>query len=335
MCGGGGGGPDPVQMRREEDLRALKSAQSVAAINSIFGVDDPSTYQVDNRLLDERAWINEMLAPKSYTEMPKEEFYEHDRWRPRGDRQPITRQGYAFEEAMGIREDDDDGVRRHGPTHTLQNRDFDLYLRDYGTERLASSLRKRLDEIPDYKADPYVADAAKNKAGIHGLYDSTRQDIIDYFKSDLDTQKRQAEKGLRASLARSGHLGGQVEVRAGEELLGAYNDGLLDATNRADSTISGLRASDDSARLGLINQIYAGMDTESALSSANAQLKSNADSARSSAMTQSLGNIFGDLGEKYKLSQYVAGANQAGAPPPVRRAGAYVSPNESNGTIVR
>lgn len=337
MCGGGGsGGPSAEQLKRDEDLRNLKTQQSVAAINAIFGLSDPSAYRYDNDLIKEEQWINEMLAPKQY-EIPVDS--DSDTSYLRRSRQPATpqyRTGYAFEGSLPTDDDrtDDGSVMGRRRGYRLSSPSAWGYS-GRSTEDLAANLRKAADDIPDYSSDTYLADARKNRASIDAQYGTARTDILDYFRAELDRQKSEAEQALKMTLAQRGLGGGQASISAGADLMGSYNDGLLEATSRADSAVSRLRESDDTARRNLISQIYSGMDSQTALSSATNQMRANIDATKSETMSQALGDIFGGFADRYKLGQYAQGQAAARNGPPVQTAGATVNPSNYSGTQVR
>lgn len=320
MCGGGGGGPSAAELKREEDLRALKTAQSIASVNSIFGLTDPDAYKVDNDLLDERAKLEERLKPVQI-EIPAERSQDDGNlsFRRRPAPEPQYRTGYAFE----LEPRREDRFAGSGDTPRRESR----------PEVTAAIMRSQLDSIPTYDTDGYTKRAAVNAKKISGQYDTTKDDIIAYLTEDLNRQRDEAAQNMKISLAQRGLVGGQASIDSGADLLSAYNKGNLDITNRADSAVSDLKSRDDTARRNLIAQVTNGMDSSAALSAATRQMTNNVNSVRDAQMSQALGSIFSDFAEKYNFSQYTKGQQQAKSGPPVSASGAAVNQSDYSGTV--
>lgn len=156
-----------------------------------------------------------------------------------------------------------------------------------------------------------IEQASQNKTARAGLYDSTARDIVDYLGTELRDDYTDAQARAKAHLARRGLSGGQADIDLGQRILEIFNRGTLDVKNRADSSVAEMRGADEQARLSLLNQIQAGMDGSTAVSSAGSALKNNADQVKTAAMLQTLGNLFREADELYSTQQYVNGANQA------------------------
>lgn len=152
--------------------------------------------------------------------------------------------------------------------------------------------------------------AGQNALERKQLYNQTREDILNYFRNELDRQRQLAMDDLAVSLARRGVSGGSADLAGNAKLSEFYNKNLTDLTNRADLSVADLRAADEKARLNLINNIRSGMDQESAVAGATEALKTNIDRARESALSQQLGNMFDEFRKLYAADQYVTGVNQ-------------------------
>lgn len=188
---------------------------------------------------------------------------------------------------------------------------------------------------PDlYGGDPELIVKAQQSAAERArLYDTTAQDIINYFREDLDRDLSEEQRQARFSLARSGLSGSGRDASMNARLLERYNRGLLQAGNVADASVTDMRGLDEQSRMNLINQILAGGDASSAISGATAAMQNNVERARSAAMTQSLGNIFGDMRELYNLGQQRSGRDAAQQQ--FQRSGAYYNPQSYTGNVVR
>ena len=129
------------------------------------------------------------------------------------------------------------------------------------------------------------------KASRDQLYTTVGDDTRKYYASQLEEDRDAARRAL--------------------EFQKRYDRGLLDVANRSDTAASGMRTSDEQARLGLISKVAGGIDQGSAVSSAMSQLQSNLDNSRNEAMTGRMGNVFSDLIGGYTAGQTAAGIQQA------------------------
>lgn len=147
------------------------------------------------------------------------------------------------------------------------------------------------------------ADADKNKAAREALYSQVRNDAFTAGTRGLDEKKDSAGRDLRFALFGQGLNGGSEDINQNALLDRTYNQGKLDLGAKADAAEAGLRGSDESTRLGLLQSIDSGLDQGSALSSSLNQLQVNSDKAAADAQGTSLGDLFGDAGLLYTKSK--------------------------------
>src|SRR3990172_5198129 len=144
-------------------------------------------------------------------------------------------------------------------------------------------------------------EASINKQARDELYGTSRQDILDYFTKQLEEQKTREDRLAREQFAQRGWTGGAHETSFGGEFKKATDYALLNIGTRADSAVSDMRGADEQSRENLISQILSGMDEQSAITGATSALRQNVDTAKSSALQQSLGDIFGNVANLYNL----------------------------------
>jgi hypothetical protein len=156
-----------------------------------------------------------------------------------------------------------------------------------------------------------VTDAAANKDARDALYDRVRADAFGAGKTSLDESKTTAARNNKFALFAQGLNGGSQDIDENALLGRTYDQGLLDLGSKADSAEAGLRAGDESARLGLLTSIDNGMDQSNALTSALNQMKTGADQAEAAAKGTNLGDLFATAGLLYTKSAAARGA-QAG-----------------------
>lgn len=152
-------------------------------------------------------------------------------------------------------------------------------------------------------------EAAKNKAALDALYGTVRDDAFNAGKTSLDDYKTKATRDNKFALFAQGLNGGSEDIDQNAQLQRTYSQGLIDLGGKADLAKSTLKASDESARLGLLQSIDNGMDQGSALSSAIQQMQNNSEQAKASAIGTDLGDLFASSGLLYTKSNLARGAN--------------------------
>ena len=160
------------------------------------------------------------------------------------------------------------------------------------------------------------------------LYDTVSNDTYNFHKQRLDDSRDLAERSLRFQLARQGQFGGSLDIDQNSELSKGYNNGLVDTKNLADAARNEAMARDEQTRIDLINRINAGMDEASAISSANSQMQSNIAQARDNALSQSLGDAFGNVALLKNRWDYQQGMSDI-----QNRYSNYFTPSGNNGTV--
>jgi hypothetical protein len=124
--------------------------------------------------------------------------------------------------------------------------------------------------------------------------------IREFYTTDANKQKQLADRGLKFSMARSGLTGGSAANDANVTLGEEYTKGLLGAEQKAQGAFSDLNQQDEQSRLNLLNMVRQGMDVGTASQRAAGGWQANAASAQANAMTQGLGDIFGQTAKNYQ-----------------------------------
>lgn len=155
------------------------------------------------------------------------------------------------------------------------------------------------------------AEAEANKAAREKLYGDVRANAFTAGKRRVDEQNDNASRKLKFSLFAQGLNGGSTDIDQNALLKRTYDNGLLDLGAKADSAAAGVRSSDESTRLGLLQSIDAGTDQGSAISSALNQMKINSDRATAEAQGTDLGDLFANVPLLYQNSQRAQGVADA------------------------
>lgn len=151
--------------------------------------------------------------------------------------------------------------------------------------------------------DTAATDAANaRQAG----YDRLKTSVYDLNKKKLDTDRTDAARALKFALLRSGNSGGGLDIDQNNLLQRKTDQGIIDATNAADSAALSAKTGDEKSRIDLLSRIDAGMDQGSAVQGAANQLQSSTDAALASAKGNLIGNVFDNAGLLY---QTAAGGN--------------------------
>lgn len=136
------------------------------------------------------------------------------------------------------------------------------------------------------------------------LYGTITGDASARLLSQLGEDRSKTERGTRFQLARQGLAGGSADVDANSEILRKFNEGSLEAGNAALAAGNGARSADEQTRVGIINNVRNGMAANDAISAAFAGLTNNANEARDTAMTTTIGGFFDDINRLNEQRQY-------------------------------
>ena len=151
-------------------------------------------------------------------------------------------------------------------------------------------------------------DAAQQR---QAMYDTTKEDVRSYYTKQLEEDKANARRQLNFQKARQGTFGSSQANDIDTEFQKAYDTGLLDVANRADTAATNFKTSDEQSRLNLISKVVAGLDQGTAAQNAAATLQTNANAAKEAYASSRMANVFSDLLESYNQGQYIAGTQAA------------------------
>lgn len=161
---------------------------------------------------------------------------------------------------------------------------------------------------------------AQSVAAINRAYENPKRaaDIADYqtaVQSFLNTQlnrdKQGTDRDIRFAMARNGLSGGSADVDANRAAAEAYQQGILEATRRAQGAGASLRAQDQQAKNNLIALAQSGMDATTAAQQAAEGIRVNLANARADVGQQTIGNTFAKFADLYKSSQEQRGKREA------------------------
>lgn len=148
------------------------------------------------------------------------------------------------------------------------------------------------------QVDTTAARTARDKT-----YTDLQSAVTETAMRDVDRQFGQASKANKFGLARSGLLGGSVDIESGGDLAERYGEGRIKATQAGQSASADLRGVDEKTRQNLISLAQSGLDTGTASSLAAGQMAAAADAAKSNTNAAVVGRLFDDIGQAYVLNR--------------------------------
>jgi hypothetical protein len=140
--------------------------------------------------------------------------------------------------------------------------------------------------------------------GVNQLYDSPERqsqitnygnDLLSYFTRDLDKQKTVADRELKFANARSGTIGGSLQVDQNRQLGQDYQEGVLNVGRKAQAGMADLRAADEQGRITLTSLAQNGLSQTNAVTQAAAAMRSALDTTSAANKAQGIGDLFGNV----------------------------------------
>ena len=167
------------------------------------------------------------------------------------------------------------------------------------------------------------AQIARSVAGVNSVFDAPERTaqydkfaaaLRKQYGDEIGRQRANSARELKFSLARGGLSGGSADVDAQRNLGEEFQRGTLQAEQRVQNAVAGLRQGDEQTRQNLIGLAQSGADVGTAAQRAGAALQQNAQGAFTTA--GALGDVFGQTAALYKKQQEAA-ARRAGQQAPV------------------
>ena len=152
------------------------------------------------------------------------------------------------------------------------------------------------------------AEAKKNAAARQAGYDQIRASNMAILQDDIDRNRNDASRLLKFGLSRSGLSGGSVDIDENRNLTDANQRSIIQANQLSDNQVQQVRAKDESDYATAIQKIDAGLDADTAITTATQAVKNNRDQAISDPTSSSLNNLFASIGNAWSNYQYGQGS---------------------------
>jgi len=173
--------------------------------------------------------------------------------------------------------------------------------------RRAAEEQRRFNAINSVNS---LYDSAERQQG----YDAVRDSSLKFAMEEISRNKAEAERAARFGLARSGLYGGSADLSTNNDISDSYSRSIIQANQLADNKVANLRSSDEAMRADLISRINAGLDVDSAISTANQSMMNYRNEALSAPQSALLNNLFAGIANGFSGYQYgKAAANPYGA----------------------
>lgn len=151
-------------------------------------------------------------------------------------------------------------------------------------------------------------DASAQLAERNAGYAQVRQNNLGLMLDDIARNRADAQRDVRFGLQRSGLFGGSVDVDAHRDITDANQRSVIQANQLADNQVARMRSEDEGTRADLISRINAGLDADSAATTAAQRMAINRQAALSEPSSGALNNLFAGIGNMYSQYQFANGA---------------------------
>ncbi len=299
MCGGGGGGgidattralqEQQMKLAREDELRRkaedLRQGQAKNYINALYGVDPTE--------------IKSEIGVDEYKKALVENYGSNHQ-------APNQRDFYTVEKAIDMGTTDRWG---NGKPYNQQVANKDAYNTALNQFQINQN-RYVNDGMSKFKQDQGAtsADSAKHLAARNAGYDQVKTNSLNFMNEDINRNREDAARSMRFGLARSGLTGGSVDIDENANLTDANQRSTVQANQLADNQVQQIKADDEATRAELIGKITAGLDADSAATTAAQRMQNNREQAISAPPSHLMDNLFAGVGNFWNSAQYSQGA---------------------------
>ena len=302
MCGGGGGGGldqstinlqnyQLAQSKKEEQRlkdEEARQQQAKNAIRVLYGYE-PQTY--DNMVTQEQK--NAIYA-----------YYDN------ANKKPVLQ--VESNEVFGGANGPIGGLVS-STTSDANKKQYEQALQHWSTGRdkyYQTELAKLMNGVDMSKQS---AEAKTNAAARQAGYNQIRSSNMAILQDDINRNRNDAARLLKFGLSRSGLSGGSVDIDENRNLTDANQRSIIQANQLSDNQVQQVRAKDESDYATAIQKIDAGLDADTAITTATQAVKNNRDQAISDPTSSSLNNLFASIGNAWSNYQYgQAAANPYG-----------------------
>ena len=152
------------------------------------------------------------------------------------------------------------------------------------------------------------AEVSTNEAQRNAGYDKVRQSNLGLMMNDIARNRADTTRNVGFGLQRNGLFGGSVDVDTHKSITDANQRSTIQANQYADNQVAQMRSNDESTRADLISRINAGLDADSAATTATQRMLNNRQEALTTNPSGALNNLFAGIGSAWNGYQFANGA---------------------------
>lgn len=155
---------------------------------------------------------------------------------------------------------------------------------------------------------PEFLDVTANANARQAGYDEVRQNSLGLLLEDIARNRADTTRNVGFGLQRNGLFGGSVDVDTHKSITDANQRSIIQANQYADNQVAQMRSNDESTRADLISRINAGLDADSAATTATQRMLNNRQEALTTNPSGALNNLFAGIGSAWNGYQFANGA---------------------------
>lgn len=152
------------------------------------------------------------------------------------------------------------------------------------------------------------ADVMSTAEQRNASYDKVRQSNLGLMMNDIARNRADTTRNVGFGLQRNGLFGGSVDVDTHRDITDANQRSVIQANQLADNQVAQMRSNDESTRADLISRINAGLDADSAATTATQRMLNNRQEALTTNPSGALNNLFAGIGSAWNGYQFANGA---------------------------
>ena len=152
------------------------------------------------------------------------------------------------------------------------------------------------------------AEVSTNEAQRNAGYDKVRQSNLGLMMDDIARNQADTTRNVGFGLQRNGLFGGSVDVDTHKSITDANQRSIIQANQYADNQVAQMRSNDENTRADLISRINAGLDADSAATTATQRMLNNRQEALTTNPSGALNNLFAGIGSAWNGYQFANGA---------------------------
>lgn len=168
--------------------------------------------------------------------------------------------------------------------------------------------------------DERKAQIQQTTAMVNSIYDNPNreqsiQDFIgatrDGWTKDLERQQADHMRKEKFALARSGQIGGSLQVDRAQDSGERFTDAMLDIERSSQQHGQRIRDEDQQQRMSLVGLVNSGLDATTASSQAQSRMRTDLQAERPMQMAGDLSNAFGSFADFQQRSREDAARRKA------------------------